>query len=227
VELHKYHKQSQTSSCLNILQYTQCMREVVDLAYYDYSVSAIMQAAALSLTLSADAFAAAFAYGCMGTKIPLKSGVIINIVCTAFLAAALFAGAYAAGFVPAGIGTIICFIVLSAIGGYKLYQGLRAGSPAENVNPSCPVTPPKMLKPLEAAILATGLSLDGLAAGFGAALGGVNAAVMLGSSLAAHMAAIPLGCMLGRQLSQKSRCNIAWVGGAVIIALAFVQLLGA
>jgi putative Mn2+ efflux pump MntP len=192
------------------------------LLFLDFSAPAVVQASVLSLTLSADAFAAAFAYGCMGTRIPLRSAAVINIVCTAFLAAALFAGAYAAGFVPPIVGAIVCFSVLMIIGVIKLVQGIRPSAASSD----CPNNPRgAALRPAEAAIIAAGLSLDGLAAGFGAALGGANGAVMLGVSIIAHMAAIPLGCALGRQLSAKSRCNIAWLGGAVIIILAFLQLL--
>jgi putative Mn2+ efflux pump MntP len=184
----------------------------------------------LSLSLSGDAFAAAFAYGCMGTRIPIKSAGVINIVCTAFLAAAIIAGGFAAGFVPEIVGVVLCFTVLMTIGVIKLVQGIRrnpkSADSSDSASGLCPANlATASLRPGEAAILAAGLSLDGLAAGFGAGLGGVNGVVMLTASIAAHMAAIPLGCMLGRQLSSKSRCNIAWVGGVVIILLAFMQLI--
>jgi putative Mn2+ efflux pump MntP len=181
----------------------------------DYS--AIIHASALSLSLSLDALAAAFAYGCSGTRIPVRSVVVINIVCTAILAAALFAGTYAAQFIPAGAGVIIAFTVLLIIGAVKLVQSLRS-------SPDCNKTE-TVLRPAAAAVLAACLSLDGLAAGFGAALGGVNTAVMLGVSLVAHMVAVPLGCRLGRSLSRKTRFNISWLGGVVIIVIAFTRLL--
>ncbi|MCL2754765.1 MAG: manganese efflux pump [Oscillospiraceae bacterium] len=179
-----------------------------------------IQSAILSLTLAADAFAAAFAYGCMGTKIPFRSVVIINIVCTAMLAVALYAGSYVAELVPQIVGAVVCFAVLMSIGIIKLLQGLKSRPALSEITAKLAV-----LRPAEAAIIAAGLSLDGVAAGFGAALGGVNAPVMLTVSLFAHMAAIPLGCVLGASLSRKSRRNIAWLGGAVIIVLAFLQLL--
>ena len=185
---------------------------------YDYSLSGIILAAVLSLSLSLDALAAAFAYGCSGTKIPFKSAVVINLVCTAILAAALFAGSNASLFINPAAGSIICFTVLIIIGGIKLWQGLRNKPENETIPPS------RILSPIQAAIIAGALSLDGLAAGFGAALGGVNGTVMLAVSLAAHMAAIPLGCMLGRRLSQKTSFNVSWIGGAVIIILAITKL---
>jgi len=191
----------------------------------DFSLTAIIQATLLSASLSLDAFAAAFAYGCMGTKIPVKSATIINIVCTLFLAIALIAGAYAKSFIPPIVGSIVCFLVLMTIGVIKLVQGIRNKPTSESLKKSeSPESRHNTLRPIEAAIIAAGLSLDGLAAGFGAALGGVNSLVMLGSSLLIHMVAIPLGCILGRQLSLRSGYNIAWLGGAVIIVLAFLQI---
>ena len=82
----------------------------------------------------------------------------------------------------------------------------------------------KILRPAQAAIIAAALSIDGLAAGFGAALGGVNATVMLIVSLLAHMAAVPAGALLGRRLSKKTKFDISWIGGVVIIALAVTKL---
>ncbi|MCL2036429.1 MAG: manganese efflux pump [Oscillospiraceae bacterium] len=192
----------------------------------DFSVEAIIQASALSLSLSLDAFAAAFAYGCTGTKIPFGSVVVINLVCTAFLGLALFAGDYASGFISPGIGVLICFSVLMLIGGFKLFQSLftkpvKCGKDSGSDS----YTPQKSLLPFQAAIIAAALSLDGIAAGFGAALGGVNSFVMLGVSLTVHMAAVPLGGRLGGRLSKKTTLNISWLGGAVIIILAFTKLL--
>jgi putative Mn2+ efflux pump MntP len=184
----------------------------------DYSFESIILASVLSLSLSLDALAAAFAYGCSGTKIPFRSAVVINLVCTAVLGTALFAGTHAARFIPPLIGNILCFSVLMIIGGIKLYQGLH------NNRDSAEDSAIHTLKPVQAAIIAAALSIDGLAAGFGAALGGVNGAVMLAVSLAAHMIAIPLGCILGRRLAQKTKFNISWIGGVVIIILAITKL---
>jgi putative Mn2+ efflux pump MntP len=184
-------------------------------------MQAIIQASVLSLSLSLDALAASFAYGCTGTRVPLKSVMVINIICTSFLGVALFAGAYASRFIPAQAGILICFAVLMIIGIIKLLQGLFSKSNNCINDRQAQV---KVLKPIEAALIASALSLDGIAAGFAAALGGVNAAAMLVVSLAAHMAAVPLGAKLGRRLSQTTKLNVSWIGGAVIIILAVTKL---
>ena len=191
------------------------------MGYFDYSFERVLQASVLSLSLSLDALAASFAYGCAGTRIPFKSVMIISFVCTAVLGAALSAGQYASRFIPQVVGAVLCFSVLLLIGGIKLYQSCRSDKGTPDTLKGGLTT----LKPTQAAILAAALSLDGLAAGFGWALGGANGAVMLGVSLVAHMAAVPLGCLLGRRLSQKTNLNISWVGGVVIIILAFSKLL--
>ncbi|MCL1789289.1 MAG: manganese efflux pump, partial [Oscillospiraceae bacterium] len=181
----------------------------------DYSLGSVLLAAALSLSLSLDALAAAFAYGCSGIKIPFKSAVVINLVCTAILGTALFAGSYASHFISALIGRLLCFSVLIVIGTIKLYQALHK-SPDDDDRSDNRVKQTHILKPVQAAIIAGALSIDGLAAGFGAGLGEVNGVVMIATSIAAHMAAIPLGCILGRKLSQKTKFNVSWIGGAVI-----------
>ena len=52
------------------------------------SIDAILLVSALSM----DAFVASFAYGTSKIKIPFKSAIIINVVCSTILAIALFAG---------------------------------------------------------------------------------------------------------------------------------------
>jgi putative Mn2+ efflux pump MntP len=112
--------------------------------------------------------------------------------------------------------------VLLLIGGFKLFQSF-SGKSAECSDDREKIV--RILRPGQAAILAAALSIDGIAAGFGAALGGVNAAVMLAVSLAAHMAAVPLGARWGRQLSKRTSFDVSWIGGVVIILLAFSKLL--
>ena len=185
----------------------------------------ILQAAILSLMLSLDALTAGFAYGCTGIKIPFRSVVVINLVCTALLGAALFAGSLASGIIPHFVGVLLCFWTLLIIGVVKLVQGLKPLDCDKSDKSDKSEVKTTILKSGEAAIIAAALSLDGVAAGFGAALGGVNIAVMLIVSLAAHMIAVPLGCEIGARISRKIRFNITWIGGVVIILLAFTKLL--
>jgi putative Mn2+ efflux pump MntP len=184
-----------------------------------FSVTACLEAFILAVTLSLDAFAAGFAYGCAGVKIPFKSVQVINLVCSAFLGISLLAGVFARRLVPPNFGMTACFLILLTIGGIKLFQSLFQKEKKTDFKAV------KILKPAEAAALAAGLSLDGLAVGFGAGLGNANALVIFAVSLFSDIAAVTLGCYLGRKLSQKIKYNISWVGGAIIIILAFTKLI--
>ena len=76
----------------------------------------------------------------------------------------------------------------------------------------------------EAISLAVALSLDGMAVGFGAALGSVHSGALLLASLAAGTGAVLLGERLGNRLAARIKCNISWLSGLVLIGLAFFKL---
>ena len=82
----------------------------------------------------------------------------------------------------------------------------------------------KTISPAEAASLAIALSLDGLAVGFGAAMGNVNAWAVVLWSLVTNTAAILLGALLGNKIAQKLTFNLSWVSGAILILLAISKL---
>lgn len=82
----------------------------------------------------------------------------------------------------------------------------------------------KVISPKEAGALAVSLSLDGLAVGFGAALGSVNVPVVLVTAFLANMLAIFAGCRLGRFFARKLPFNISWLSGITLIALAVTRL---
>jgi len=187
----------------------------------DFSFNACLQAVILSSSLSLDAFAAAFAYGCAGVKIPFKSVQVINLTCSLMLGASLFAGMFIGKLIPEHAGAVACFVILLAIGLFKLLQTLFAKKARDSEQGA---SVPKVIGGAEAAILAAGLSIDGLAVGFGAALGQSNAAVMLGVSLISDTAAVMLGCYAGGKLSKRIRLNVSWVGGAIIILLAVTKI---
>jgi len=190
----------------------------------DFSFNACVQAVILSASLSIDAFAAAFAYGCAGVKIPFKSVQVINFTCSFMLGASLFAGMYISRLITEQSGALACFAILSAIGIFKLLQNIFAKKPDSDNSDKSEKSGAKTIGAAEAVVLAAGLSIDGLAVGFGAALGQSNAAVMLGVSLITDMAAVMLGCGLGRRLAKRIKLNLSWLGGAVIIALAATKL---
>ena len=75
------------------------------------SIDAILLVSALSM----DAFVASFAYGTSKIKIPFKSAIIINVVCSVILGIALFAGNIISNFIPSIFTTSICFTIFTLV----------------------------------------------------------------------------------------------------------------
>ena len=209
--------------------------------------SQILEAAVLALSLSLDAFAAAFAYGCKKIKIPLTSALIINLICTSVTGLPFLFGAVLAQFVPAGFAIGLSFSILFLIGITKLLDSITKSiirkhtDLSKEINLSlfnfkfilrlyadpeaADVDVSESISTREAAVLAVSLSLDGFAVGFGAALLGFNAWSVILFSLLTNGLALWLGCGIGNKAANSLRFNISWLAGAVLIGLAFIQLL--
>ncbi len=194
------------------------------------TLEAVLFVSALTL----DGFVASFAYGSDRIRIPLLSALIVDFVCTAMLALSLFLGAAVRAYIPGVLLKILCFGILFLLGLFKCFDQLakslikRKDAPFLVAVYASPETADadrsKVLSAREALTLSFALSLDGLAAGFGAALGAVNLPVVLLLSLIANLAALDLGAKLGNGLAKKIPVNLSWVSGAVLILLAFTKL---
>ena len=182
--------------------------------------------------LSIDAFVASFAYATSKIKIPFKSALIINVVSTTILGIALFAGS--------------CFAMLLMLGLTKLFDStLKAligpkGSLTRNYefkvsdfrfflnvyidNTAADVDHSLTLSPKESFSLALALSLDGLAAGFGAGLVAANFIQIIIFSLIINIIVILGGCFVGNKIAEKTELNLSWLSGVTLILLAFLKL---
>ena len=211
------------------------------------TVLMILEAAALAAALSLDAFVASFAYGSNQIHIPFLSVQGINLVCSTVMGVSLLAGALIRPLIPEWLTTLICFLLLFVLGLIKLLDSftkalirkynrlsreirfhmfnfrfvLRLYADPEMADQDCS----KTISPGEALSLAAALSLDGLAVGFGAALGEVNAWAVILCSLATNMLAVMGGALLGNRAARKASFNCTWIGGALLILLAFLKLL--
>jgi len=205
-----------------------------------------MQAAVIAITSSIDAFSASFAYGSSRIKIPILSSLIITITCSLVLGVALFAGTYARQLLPEALAIWFSFAILFILGIIKLLDGItksiiRKYSDIHKqikfsmfnfkfilslyANPEiADVDSSRHISPGEAAALAISLSLDGLAIGFGAALSGVNILTVIAASLIFNMIAISTGCILGERIARKVSFNPSWIGGVLLILIAFLRL---
>lgn len=209
-------------------------------------VFALLEAMVLTAALEIDAFAAAFAYGSNKIKIPARSLCLINVICSGFLALSLLVGRAISGWLPDGLAAGLGFAILFLLGFYKLAGSLVRLMMQRHrdfrrefnftafdlkfilhlcANPqAADIDGSRVLTLGEAAALAIALSLDGLAVGFGAAMGQVNKPAVILCSLVVGFVALWLGSRLGNGVAKKLPFNLSWLGGALLMGLAVAGL---
>ena len=211
----------------------------------------LLQAALIAMSVSIDAFAAAFAYGCKKIKIPVLSIFIINLICTGTIGLSYLFGSSLLQFIPGWLAVSLSFAILFILGIIKLFDSItksfirRHTQFNKQINlsvfnfklilrlyadpESADVDVSKSISAREAAVLALSLSLDGFAVGFGAAMFGANGTgfgfALIVFTVMTGFAALLLGGLLGHMAANKLRFNISWLAGAVLIGLAFAQIL--
>ena len=146
----------------------------------------------LITALSLDAFAASFVYGTDRVKIPAASVAVITALSTGILVLFLLLGKWFGGLIPPRATSVLCFLILFALGFIKLFDStiksfIRKSDFFErkvcfsisNLNFILTVyADPSaangediaVLSPVEALSLGLALSLDSAAAGFGAGM---------------------------------------------------------
>lgn len=201
----------------------------------------------LASALSMDAFVASFAYGSNKIKIPMQSVQVINVICSAILGMSFFAGVLVRQYIPGNLTVSICFVILITLGITKLLDSMTKSIIRKHNNfnkeikfsmfnikfilnlyadpVDADVDSSKLISPMEAASLAVALSLDGLAVGFGAALGNTNGLAIFLCSLVTNSLAIILGCYVGNRVAHKLPFNFSWLSGVMLIALAVIKLI--
>jgi len=206
----------------------------------------MLPAAILAFSISLDAFAAGFAYGSNKIKIPLPSVIVISTLCSVVTGSGFLIGTTLTDFIPTWVTIALCFIILFILGLVKLLDSITKSIVKKYSNISkeiklsllnfkfiislysnpeeADIDSSKILSPGEATALAISLSLDGLAVGIGAALAGVNGLALFSFSFGASIIAIILGCLLGNKIARKVPFNLSWLGGIVLIILAFSNL---
>lgn len=207
----------------------------------------MLEAILLVTALSIDAFVASIAYGTNKIKIPFYSVATINIVCTLLLGISLYFGSIVREVVPGNFVGLIGIMILLGLGIYQLFEGLFKSLVEKYLvkdnkvdfrifdfkcvleiyvdETKADFDQSSRLNVKEALALAVALSVDGLAAGFGSALGNINYTQMLLFSLVFHMIAVWLGVWVGQRLARKININMSWVSGMILISLALVRLI--
>jgi putative sporulation protein YtaF len=82
----------------------------------------------------------------------------------------------------------------------------------------------KSISVREAVYLALALSLDGFAAGFGWGLLPMDYLGLIALSLLSNVLALTLGYFLGKWLIHKTKLDLSWLGGVILIALGLTKL---
>ena len=205
-----------------------------------------METILLVLTLSLDAFVASLAYGSRKIKIPIVSIIIINIVCTFLLTLSIFGGSVIKKILPGNIAIIISFTILMLLGIYYLFEGITKAYLEKKLDKTRKIklklfdirfiiniyvdetkadcNKSKDLDYKEAVYLAIALSLDSLAVGFGSALGNINYINVIILSLIVGIFSIKMGLVIGGKIAKKSKVNLSWITGIILIILASLKL---
>ncbi|MCL2212923.1 MAG: manganese efflux pump [Oscillospiraceae bacterium] len=193
----------------------------------------------IAISCAADAFAVSFAYGTKKIRIPLPSGIIINGICTLVLGVSMIFGAALLHILPYGATGWAAFVLLMLSGVLKLVDSIMKKLVrhvfADDKTPcrllarliSIYANPEEAdrdnsndISPREAAGLAAALSLDGIAIGVGASLGGASVVAVLVFAFIANVIFMMAGSLLGRFLARRVKIDISWLGGLILIALA-------
>lgn len=203
------------------------------------------QSILLVLALSLDAFVASIAYGTNKIKIPFISIAVINMACSSILAISIFLGSIVKKVMPQNVTSTFSFIILFLLGIFYLFQSLIKAYIAKPSNPDKEVQlkladliiniyvdetiadfdNSKNLSPKEAIYLGIALSLDSLAVGFGSSLGTINYIQVLFLSIFCGILAIWFGLFLGRRFIEKSKLNISWLSGVILMILAIMKII--
>lgn len=206
----------------------------------------LLQTIFFVIALCLDSFAAAFAYGTNKIKIPFASASVISIICSAILGISLLIGTLIRDILPGNLPVIICFCMLFILGLVKLFDSIIKGYIRKNekihkqlcfsifslkfilniyANPEiADKDHSRVLSIKEAVYLSVAMSLDGLVAGIGAALKEINIFLAVSISLIIVFISIVSGCFLGNKLAKKTPLDFSWLGGVILIILAFLKL---
>ena len=167
----------------------------------------------LVAALSADSFAAAVSYGLSCIRIGFFRSLLISLVCSAFLIVSVLLADFAEDYIPAILTTFGSFGILFVTGLVKLLQKPES-------------TEPERLSFPKTILFAVSMSLDGIAAGFGAGLAAGDGILALAvSAPVITFLTVYIGNYAGLRLNRKAPVFLQKIGGAVIILIAVSKLI--
>ena len=180
----------------------------------------ILSALLLAVVISVDTLASGFAYGTSNTKVPMRHLIVIDLIGSTLLGLALFLGYYISGYIYPLATKIMSIVILVSIGGYKLVAYFLRKVKETPTNP-------RNISWTETLIIAIVLALDGMAVGFGASIHNTSilfCVCAIAFSLVTDFCFFISGSSLGRKLTKKTRLDLSWLSGAVLIVLGIIKL---
>lgn len=173
----------------------------------------VIKSAVFAAALCADSLSSAVGYGLARARISALMSAAISAVCTLTLVVSLLIGDLVGAYIPEIITRIACCAILCLLGVVKLFG-------REKVSVYRP------LSLVKAMLLALSMSLDGVAAGFGAGLAEDGTLVSVSViTLLFTFSAVFWGNKLGLRLSRSLPVSFARIGGLVLIVLGISKLL--
>lgn len=194
-----------------------------------------------------DAFVASIAYGSNKIKIPLISSMVISIIGSMVLGISLLLGGLIKDYLPGTLPIALSFSILMILGVYRLFEGLFKTYIQKHINLDKALTfrlfdfnfilqvyadetqadldKSKVLSVKESLYLAIALSFDSLAVGFGSSLvgGGYIQAIIL--CFLIGLLAVLIGSIIGAKFVEKSKFNLSWLSGVILMILAVTKIM--
>jgi len=173
----------------------------------------------LIFLVSIDLAAVGFSYGSTKVRVPFLYIFIISIIGSFLLGFALVAGYFLSPYISEPATKWTAFTLFMIIGFFKL--GTWYATRGKVVKPN------RIISLWEALIIAFIVAIDGVGVAFGVGLDRITAAFIIAIvlvSVITDIALFKLGHLLGSKISQKSRRDIGWIGGALLILIGILQL---
>lgn len=206
----------------------------------------MLLAVLLVIALCVDAFATSVTYGIRKIKIPVSSALVISFIGTTFLGIALSLATVLKQFISSQTCIAISVALLFFLGITSLFQStiksyLKKHKGQKNVKFSlfdisfvvdiyidetkADYDNSKTLSAKEAILLAIALSVDSLATGFSAGLAINSILEVLILCFVMGFVAVKIGCFIGDRISKKSKVNLSWSSGVILIILAVLKII--
>lgn len=189
----------------------------------------------LCLIVCSDMLLTAAAFGISGIRISLRAALILSGIGAGTLTAAMLSAQAVSLFVPLVWCRYAGSLILAALGVFSICRSLlpRRKKPSGREPrfleicldaSAADADHSQSLSWKEAALLALALSLDSIAAGFGAGLQSLHPMRCGLLSLGIGFFCVFLGQSLGKNLRRRTEIDPDWCSGVLLILLALMQL---